>query len=170
MLHIRIKTMENESLARENLIKQDQNIRKLFDQYIIEDSTEIRRVIHEIDGGEFFSSDGFIDRFGYKTNIDYLSTGCKSAILVINHPDKWIDLTSSGLNARDSIIRNLRNGKIILPYEGVSIAYSEDGVDDTIDVEIYGYRITKLSRLNSFLFDEWDGEHDLTTGNIEKIN
>lgn len=168
MLHIRVKSLENDLWPNNKPLRQEQNITKLFDMVTVPDTPEVRQIIRDIDSGELVDSLGFIDRFGYKVDIDCLSTGSKAAILVVNHPDKWIDLTSSGLNARDSIIKNLRDGRIVLPKEGISIEYDNDNQD--IDVEIYGYRIRTISRLNDFLFEEWEGEHDLNTKGIEKID
>lgn len=113
------------------------------------------RLVSEIEDGHYLDSSAFIDRFGYKLPIEDLSTGCKCALVVANSPDIFVDTVECGNNARDAIIRNVTQGKIIMSYNGLSIFYPGDD-DYTIDVCVEDeYRFTSLDRLNFYFNSEF---------------
>ena len=108
--------------------------------------------LKEIEQGKYKDSTHFIDRFGDKLSTNFMSTGCKAAVIVAESHDKEIDITEAGLNARDCIIRHVKNGKIAIVYPGATISYDEDEPGyDTIDVGLNGYRFLSLERLNLYL-------------------
>ena len=96
MLYIKVKSFENPELYKYGtIIKQEQNIDEMFDCEKIPDTAEIREILKDIDHAYYSDEYSFIDRFGFKLRAEELSTGSKAAILVANHPELWIDLTSS---------------------------------------------------------------------------
>lgn len=157
MLYIKVKSFENPELYKYGaIIKQEQNIDEMFDCEKIPDTVEIREILKDIDHAHYSDEYSFIDRFGFKLRAEELSTGSKAAILVANHPELWIDLTSSGINARDSIIRHLRNGRVILPKEGPTIQFDpDDATTEVIEVNLCGYMFNRISKLNDYMHDEW---------------
>lgn len=123
-----------------------------------------RTLISEIEQGSYVDSAFFIDRFGYKLPISELSTGCKTALVVANSPDRVVDLAECGNNARDAIIRNVKNGRILLSYNGVDIFYSGDG---DVEVDLCAedvYRFTSLWRFNYYLNHEFPAYSPADTG------
>ena len=107
-------------------------------------------LMREIDKAKYVNEVLFIDRFGYALPISRLSTGCKTAIVVEHNPDKIVDLIECGYNARDSIIRNIKSGKVLFRYDDISIDYP--GFNDyAIDVLFDGVHFTSLDDLNLYL-------------------
>lgn len=161
MLHIRIKSWEKiDKQARDD-------IDYLFELVKLKDDEITRKLLSEIDEAIYNDSISIIDRFGMKLPLLDISTGCKAALLVAYNPDIEYDLTECGWNARDAIIKNIKNGRILLLNEGVTISYDEDDVE--IDVEINGYEFTRVSRLNDYIHDEWPLEPDLDTDGVKQI-
>lgn len=76
-------------------------------------------LMREIDKAKYVDEVSFIDRFGRTLPISRLSTGCKTAIVVEHNPDKIVDLIECGYNARDSIIRNIKSGKVLFRYDDI---------------------------------------------------
>ena len=108
------------------------------------------RLIAEIDQARYVDETEFVDRFGRTLPISKLGTGCKTALVVAHNPDKVVDLLECGYNARDAIIRNIRDGKVSFSFNGISINYP--GFDDfEIDVLIDGEHFTSLDALNLYL-------------------
>lgn len=119
----------------------------------IRDTPVTRRLLQDIEGAQYLSAACFVDRFGLTLPISDLSTGCKAALVVAANPDKLVDLIECGHNARDAIIRNVRDGKIIFYYNDIGIDYP--GFDDyVIDVLYDGQRFTSLDAFNSYLKQE----------------
>lgn len=107
-------------------------------------------LMKEIDKAEYVNEAEFIDRFGRTIPISRLSTGCKTAIVVEHNPDKLVDLIECSYNARDSIIRNIKSGKVLFRYDDISIDYP--GFNDyDIDVLFDGIHFTSLDDLNLYL-------------------
>lgn len=107
-------------------------------------------LMREIDKAKYVDEVSFIDRFGRTLPISRLSTGCKTAIVVEHNPDKIVDLIECGYNARDSIIRNIKSGKVLFRYNDISIDYP--GFNDYgIDVLFDGIHFTSLDDLNLYL-------------------
>lgn len=114
-----------------------------------------RTLISEIEQGQYLDSAFFVDRFGCKLPISELSTGCKTAIVVSKCPESLVDLAECGNNARDAIIRNIKEGRILLSYNGMDIYYAGDE-DVAVDLCVEGvYRFTSLWRFNYYLNHEF---------------
>ena len=82
--------------------------------------------------------------------------------------DNEIDFTSSGQNAIEAAIRNVKHGKMVIPTPGSDMEYDIDNPEQ-IDVEINGYRFSTIPRLNDYIQEEWPDEPDLTTEFVEKV-
>lgn len=170
MLHIRIKSINNPTLEKSTYkIRQSQNIDLLFNTVKINNIEVANKLINEIDGGTYKGGQVYIDRFGTTLPLEDLSTGCKAALTVLSKPTLEVDLTSSGVNARDAIIRHIRNGKILLPYTGITFQFDTEN-PDKIDVEFNGYRFTDIARLKEYIWDEWPLEPDLELEGITALN
>lgn len=162
MLHIRIKSWEKiDKQARDD-------IDYLFELVKLRDDEITRKLLWEIDEARYNDSISIIDRFGMQLSLLDISTGCKAALLVAYNPDIEYDLTLCGWNARDAIIKNIKNGRILLLDEGITISYDED--TEEIDVEMNGYRFTTVPRLNDYIHDEWPLEPDLDTDGVKRID
>lgn len=142
-----------------------------FNKIDVVDTPIIRKIMQDIDKAVYYNSDYFIDRFGAKIPISFLSTGCKAAIaieiLAMNGVTKAFDTIECGINAKNAIIKNCRNGNILMRELGLTIPYSEN--DNDIDVKVGMYRFTTISRLNQYLFEENRDNPDLNTIGIEKL-
>ena len=143
------------------------DIEEEFLKLKLEDTPLVRKLINVIDKGTYYNETSFLDRFGLKSSIDFLSTGCKAALLVALVPNLLVDLRECGYNARDAIIHHCTNGKVVMDFPLITIAY--DRTDDSCDVAVNGYRITTVSRLNTYLCDEWPDPPDLADPGITKL-
>ena len=108
------------------------------------------KLLQDIEQATYVSMTEFIDRFGRTLPIANLSTGCKTALVIANNPDIVVDLIECGHNARDSIIRNIRDGKVVFEFDDISIYYP--GYNDfEIDVLYDGIHFTSLDDFNLYL-------------------
>ena len=157
-LNIRIKEDDTNKKA-------SQNIEDLFSSINLTRKPEEIRVIELIEKGKYNDSVSFIDRFGIRLPITELSTGCKTALCIINNPTIEIDTQECGINAVDVIVSTLKNGNIIIKDRGVTFV-DYDG--DEIDVQLDGYRFTSIERLNYYYFDERPYKPDFGRKGVEK--
>lgn len=126
------------------------DIDKEFASTLVEDLPQIRNIMKEIDSASYVNSREFIDRFGKHLYIDRLSTGCKAAILVVLKPYAVIDTRECGLNARDAIIYNCSNGRIVFYGMGTTIkSFGRDNED--IDVIYRGKNYCDVDKLNEVI-------------------
>jgi hypothetical protein len=131
------------------------------------------KLLREIDQSSFAGNCEIKDRFGRNLTLSEISTGCKCAISVAHFPDKLIDTVECGINARDAIIRNIRNGKMLYYYDVTPNFYAKDM---KIDVCVFNdntkYRITSAKRLSYYLDCErglselTEDEHCIKIGRI----
>lgn len=121
-----------------------------FSSLLVQDTPLNRRLIKEIDKGEYRDSLYFTDRFGDKLSVRYLSTGCKAALLVAN-TNLNVDLQECGYNAVSAIVRNCTDGEITLIDTGLCITLEGNTLDTPIDVEIDGYNVKDINTLNQYL-------------------
>lgn len=159
MLYIRIK---------DNKEKVAIDIEKEFAKIKFDNTDINNKFLKEIEKGSYKDETHFIDRFGDKLVTNFMSNGCKAAIVVAENPDKEIDITEAGINARDSIIRNIRNGHIAIIYPGSTISHYEDSSKDEIEAGLDGYKFTSLDRLNYYIKEEMGWEPDMSIPGIEK--
>lgn len=137
---------DDELVDRSTLKDVVTDVKELFLLSVIKDTETVRKVIREIDQGEYLNEKSFKDRFGMTVYISELSDGCKAAICVCLYPDKIIDTVECGMNARDSIIRNCKEGNIIFYKEDYTISGEAE-----IDVSLQGKHFTSVSALNDFI-------------------
>lgn len=104
-----------------------------------------RRVLREIEGGEFFDNRRFIDRFGGQLYYDNLSSGSKSLLVAEYYKDRVVNCIDCGENAL-GYITCLKDGNIYLPKRTIEIP-----VIDINPVYCYGREWNDMNELNSFI-------------------
>lgn len=122
-----------------------------FNKIGIPNTDIARTLIKKIEQGEYFDDFSFIDRFGNKLDMEYMSTGCKAALVVSANPDKLIDLRECGWNARDEIIKNCKEGNILIEHNDITFGYTREEENKEIDVRLDNYRFTSISSLNRYV-------------------
>ena len=113
-----------------------------------------RKALKDIEQGQWLNETAFIDRFGFKLYIEYISTGCKIALTVMNRPEKIINAVEAGLEVRDFIIKYCKSGAIYLPSLDITVnSYNLDGTrfQDRIEAELEGKHFTSLGQLNLYI-------------------
>lgn len=142
------------------------DVEKQFASLALECTEKEKELVRLIEQGTLIDSTSFIDRFGYKLYNSELSTGCKAGLCVLNCKDKVVNLIECGLNARDCIISLCDVGAVLIDTNSATISneYSEN-----ILVQIDDYEFTSLSRLNSYIFNEYPFEPNLDDLGIRKI-
>lgn len=80
------------------------DVDSFFERMRIKDNDFSRRVIMEIDMGNYIESDMFIDRFGRGLYIGCLSTSSKILLALNQYPNYLINATEIGSNAIDLIL------------------------------------------------------------------
>lgn len=170
MITIKVKGINTPKNIINGAITQDSDIEALFWSETVNDDKETRKILKEIEQAEYGTPEYFIDRFGLKVSMTELSTSAKAAILVHNNPGAEIDLTEVGINGRDTIIKTLKNGSIILPDIDMPISYDIDNpAEGDIDVEFNGYHFSHLDALNMYFTDWYPNEPDLDWPGVEKL-
>ena len=105
----------------------------------------------------------FIDRFGFKLPTSAMSTGCKAAICVLHSPEKIINLTECGRNARGMILAWCKHGFVYLPKCEIDFM---DYSNSEVSIQVDGYRFSTISRLNHYLCCERPFAADLAMGDV----
>lgn len=125
------------------------DVEKEFATICLTGSKEELDILEYVEKAKFDSPYSFIDRFGYKLSTSLLSTGSKSALVVLHNPDKIVDLLECGYNARDAIINFCSNGTIIISDSSITIVKLREKVDIILD----GYKFTDINELNYYIND-----------------
>lgn len=132
----------------------------------LKDNELNRKLIKEIEHGEYINSVTFKDRFGVTLSTEDLSTGCKAAILLGSNPDKRVSLLECGSNALISVYKNIKQGKALV-YDRYAKFDTLHPNNIIIDVVLNGYRFTTLDRLNYYITDEQGYDVDLSREGIQ---
>lgn len=114
-----------------------------------------KALIKNIENGEYLNHYEFIDRFGCKLSTMFMSTGCKAALSVHNHPELTINCTEAGDNALSELIKYCKDGTVIIPNRQYAFCTVGSG---PIDVLYRGLRYTSFNRFAYYMYDEWPSE------------
>lgn len=133
--------------------KPSMDVESEFSKITIQPAPLVLYFMKLIDGAEYCTSNDFIDRFGYRREIEKLSTGCKAALLVSLKPDLVVDLGECGNNVRDAIIKKCREGNIMIYQMELSIQHNE--AETACEVEINGHVFYDIRKLNHYLLNDW---------------
>lgn len=140
-------TEEEQSFIKDEDIIDD--VELAFDSIRLCGSKEEALILSYIEQAEYKDASHIIDRFGDKLSIDFISTGCKAALLVLNHPELVISLMECGYNARDFIINHCKNGTVIIAESPITIVK----LVDKVDIDVDGYKFTDIHELNHYIQD-----------------
>lgn len=127
----------------------EHDVENLFLRTRLKDTPVNRKLIEVIEKGTYKDESSFVDRFGYKLWKSELSTGCKAALCVANHPDKIIDTAECGFNARDAIINYCKEGNILYYDDGLTVAKARDM--EHIDVVVNGEKCETVLEFNQYV-------------------
>lgn len=107
----------------------------------------IEKLMYDIDGSVYIpdGNGSMRTRYGDLLKLNYLSTGCKTAINVYNHPDKIVDCIECGNNAFEYIL-SLKNGNVF--GYGVAAVNGDKNIDVNV---IYNEKITKFNKLSDLI-------------------
>lgn len=105
-------------------------------------------LLNDIEQAKYSDKGHFIDRFGVYLTKEFLSTGCKAALIVINRGDKIINTVECGRNALASIIEHCSSGAILMHNDCESIPYINN---TNIDVVVDNNHFTDFDRLNRYI-------------------
>ena len=124
-------------------------------------------VIKKIDKATLLDNGDIIDRFGNKTSIENISTGCKAVLVLANNPDKTVSLMEYGVNAVQTALRLVTDGSALIGYKENYFSYtsaeSEEAAachinhkDYSVTIAVYnqGYRFNSLKRLAYYIKNE----------------
>lgn len=138
---------KKDDLSKYKIIK---DVEANFSKVRLGEHKEDERILSQIEKATIVDCNAFIDRFGFKLDSGFLSTGCKAALEVVRCGDKEIiDLIECGMNARDCIISNCKSGNILISRPECRISdYSED---DLVDVSVYGKHFASMRVLSQYL-------------------
>ena len=87
----------------------------------------IKKIMKSIDNAEYIQGMDMRSRYGNITSMENLSTGCKTAINIINHPELIIDCVECGDNVLHKIIKSCNKGNVLFTFlpsnkdKGISI-------------------------------------------------
>ena len=78
----------------------------------------IKKIMYKVDGAKFIRGTDIRSKYGNITSAENLSTGCKTMINILRHPEAIISCIGCGDNVLHLIlsISNLINGNIFMPF------------------------------------------------------
>ena len=105
----------------------------------------IKRIMKDIDGAEYVSEMDMRSRYGNITSMENLSTGCKTVINIINHPEAVINCIECGNNILHKILQ-LNEGNVLFYF-------MPSNADEHININVIIRKENKiLNNLSSFLY------------------
>jgi hypothetical protein len=129
---------------------------QLFYKHGLVDDEITRKLLQEIEHGEYCDTTTFYDRFGRLVYADCMSNGCKVAIACAHNSENVLDLSACGLNARDAILNYVDNASVLI-YASSCAPYTFDNnmYGDEKQFIVNGYKITGVTRLGCYLEHEY---------------
>lgn len=126
----------------------------LFDLYGPQDTPFARKVIKEVEMGEYLSDSLYKTRFGVCLYTDFLSVSSKALILAEREPNKIINFMEVGCDCTELVI-DLTKGGIYIPKE--SILYYDWGFQDRpVNISYKGLAFNSNYEFTKFLEQEED--------------
>lgn len=117
----------------------------------LENNEATRRVMKIIDKAEYNDTTKFNDRFGVTLYKDYLSTGTKIVLAVMQYPNIIFRGSELGDNAY-MLLAELSEGNIFFPrYPSFLYTWRDS---DIIDIELDGIKFKSAESLNEYLEDK----------------
>lgn len=112
----------------------------------LEFNDEIKEVMYKVDGATYIQGTDIRSKYGNITSAENLSTGCKTMINILNHPEAVISCIECGDNVLHMILKmhNIR-GSIYLPF-----LPSNEDIKTQVNV-IYKNKRYKMDSLQSLL-------------------
>ena len=116
-----------------------------LDKIIVDKNIE--DIMFSIDGSRYIpdGNGSMRTRYGDLLKLSYLSTGCKTAINVYNHPNEIVDCSECGNNAFEYIL-SLKNGNVF--GYGVAAVNGDKNIDVNV---IYNGKIAKFNKLSDLI-------------------
>ena len=143
-----------EIIKDENIMKSEEFLNDadcILADIKIEDTKFNRRIIREIDKGNFWSSKFFIDRCGCKLPLECLSTTAK-ILLGLQYEKRIVNGLELGLNAGELLIQE-PTGRIYIPEQ--RIRFFTYWYPQSIDVKIDGHRFYTYDDFWIYLEEEY---------------
>ena len=158
MLHLRISSEPT-----------DFDVEDEFDKILIDDRPIVRKIIKDIEQGEYLSPYYFCDKRRGNIEIWNLSTGSKAAILAALRPEMNINLIECGYNTIGFILKYMTEGHITVHPYICDWSIFRFGDYTNCDVELEGYRFTDISKLNEYLTEYWPNPLPYLYDGIEEL-
>lgn len=146
-LRVIFKDRDNDLKESESIIY---DVDLEFERIKVKGSEKERALIAKIDGGSYYNSIEFIDRFGIARDLSELSTGCKAGLLILNSKEV-IDTIECGINARDAILEICDKGCMLIYDTSITPAMDKE---TKVDIEILGKKINTASELIYYMREE----------------
>ena len=123
------------------------DVEAFFDETDFEITPLVSKIVQLIEKGTILDCFSFLDRFGYKQNIENMSTGCKAALSVLRS-DQWIDLVECNRKARN-VIFSLCSGHVVVDTPSSSLVDYSDG--KRLDICVEGHIFHTIDELNEYI-------------------
>lgn len=116
---------------------------------LLTDSNIVKRILRDIDGAVRVDNNRFQSKFSSSGIVsrEFLSTGCKTALNIVEHPDTVFSTIECGINALD-VILTLHEGKILW-YKNITLLPPDQQIDISWHGRVY-------NTLQDFLIDVED--------------
>lgn len=126
------------------------DVESLFSAYKMKYSKVVERAVQQIEHGQFLDLYQFEDRFGIRRSIFDLSLGCKTIFCIESYPNLIINAIECGLNARDFIIANCKDGCVFMIENGITFSYN---YGEQTNVILEGNYFKTIHELNKYIRD-----------------
>lgn len=126
------------------------DVKGLFLTHKMKCSETVKKAVQQIEQGQLLDSHRFQDRFGIVRQTFELSIGCMTICCVESCPNLIINMTECGLNARDFIIANCREGAVFMLDNGITFSYA---YGEQANVILEGTYFKTIRELNKYIRD-----------------
>lgn len=115
----------------------------------IPDTSEARQILDYVDNADYFSDSLFTSRYPYLGTMSglFLSTGAKTLLNVLQHPDECFTLIECGSNAL-RLMHLFKEGNVYCPKFGIYV----DG-DPSCDIICNGKHFSRFMDLVNYVYD-----------------
>lgn len=136
----------------------ERDIDTFFMRIKLDGSDYDRKMLLDIERGQYVDNMSFIDRFGFTLRRECLSAGTKGALAIYHSPDTLLYGVEIGRNALTSIVRWCKHGNLLLEAHGYYISCELDDME--IDVICKGRHFTSLDEFAVYMLEEAPYDED----------
>ena len=129
-----------------------QDVVSAFSKISLHDDPMENLILKKVDKASYCDSRHFYDRNGSKTDVFFLSTGAKAALLVYHFPDTVVNCIEMGSNALSTLFKVSNTGNILIGNRVYLV--SDRGTLETT-IHYRGYCFSNVREFSDYFANLW---------------